>query len=244
MEKINFYPFEKGIEEFAPPPVPASKMMPDWFRSIEPYMNGDKHSFRGGNEGQNGGGYFQNSTAKKCLALFDTLVAGYYLLAPADIYFEYVEGGEPIYKWRNDKYTFVLSHPMASNAPGYPLADHLDPVFMRWLPMWMGETPPGYSTLVTHPIHRNDLPFTTMTGIIDTDKLLPAGALPFNLHKGFKGIIKKGTPIAQIIPFKRDEWEHEIHSFVPDRLEKEALVINSAFSNVYKDNFWEKKSYN
>ena len=39
-----------------------------------------------------------------------------------------------------------------------------------------------------------------------TDKEVLNFHLPMWLKKDFIGIIKKGTPIAQIIPFKRDNW--------------------------------------
>src|SRR5215472_2332366 len=34
---------------------------------------------------------------------------------------------------------------------------------------WDFETPPGYSLLCTHPINRTDLPFRTVTGLVDCD---------------------------------------------------------------------------
>ena len=75
-----------------------------------------------------------------------------------------------------------------------------------WLPQWGWKTPRGYSTLVTHPFNRFDLPFTTTTAIIDSDKYWGAGNIPFFLKDGFEGIIPKGTPYVQIIPIKRKKW--------------------------------------
>ena len=176
------------------------------------------------------------------MAILDTMMTGYYLRCPVDIYVETVEGGEPIFKWRNPREMYITRHSHAA-APTYPHNEHLDPNFLRWLPMWMIETEAGYSSLITHPINRGDLPFVTMTGIIDTDGLIAAGALPFNVKKGFQGIIKRGTPIAQVIPFKRDEWEMEITEVAPKRYWDQSLKLNSQFNGVYKEELWETKKY-
>jgi len=32
--------------------------------------------------------------------------------------------------------------------------------------------PAGYSLLITHPFNRHDLPFVTLTGLVDADSLL------------------------------------------------------------------------
>jgi hypothetical protein len=69
------------------------------------------------------------------------------------------------------------------------------------------------------------------------------GNLPFFLKEGFEGIIPKGTPIAQIIPFKRESWN----------LQKDAALVNESRLNSrnsdsvifgwYKKTIWKKKSY-
>ncbi len=83
----------------------------------------------------------------------------------------------------------------------------------------------------------------TMTGIIDTDGMPSAGALPFHIKKGYKGIIKRGTPIAQAIPFKRESWESEIMEERSQEVRDRLNLINSTFSGMYQDHMWEKKNY-
>ena len=53
------------------------------------------------------------------------------------------------------------------------------------------------------------MPIKTITGIIDTDSLKTFANSPFVIKEGFEGIIEKGTPMFQIIPFKRDSWKAE-----------------------------------
>ena len=242
MNTIKFYPLNLEVSYFAPVPIPSINLLPDWFKEMASYENNDKHAFRGINNEENGGGHFQNTTAKKCMSIFDTITSGYYLLSPVDIFFDST-GEKVVYKWRNNSLNFIMTH-HEGQLGSYPRdKDYLD-VALRWIPSHMIETPPGYSILVTHPHHQNDLPFYTLPGIIDTDNMLAAGALPFDLKKGYKGIIKRGTPIAQIMPFKREEWTHEVLDYQPDRFKKEANTVNAAFANVYKDNYWERKRFN
>ena len=240
--KINFYPFSKEVGYFAPPPIPVSKALPDWYKEMTTYHKNDKNLLRTSCEMETGGGYASSATAKKCISIFDTISSGYYLLLPVDVFFDATEEEQVYFRWRMPNMEFVLRHSPEQIA-GYPFYEHLHSDMLRWVPHWMFETPPGYSALVTHPMHRSDLPFITLPGIIDTDNFMPSGALPFSVKKGYKGIVKKGTPIAQVIPFKRDEWEHEIYDFVPERQQAEGYMINSTFTNGYKDTYWERKVF-
>ena len=59
-------------------------------------------------------------------------------------------------------------------------------------------------------MNRFDLPFYTMSGIVESDIWGLPVFTAFFLQKDFIGVIPKGTPIFQIIPFKRDDWEREV----------------------------------
>jgi hypothetical protein len=45
---------------------------------------------------------------------------------------------------------------------------------------------------------------------VDTDVLETHANSPFVIEENFEGIIPKGTPMFQVIPFKRENWEMEI----------------------------------
>jgi hypothetical protein len=113
----------------------------------------------------------------------------------------------------------------------------------RWILDWKIKTPKGYSSMIMHPLHRFDLPFTTLPGIIDTDNHPSALLLPFFIQDGFEGIIKEGTPIAQLFPFRRESWESEKKEINPN-----ISFINRNSNNLkvfrsYKTKFWSKKEY-
>ena len=66
--------------------------------------------------------------------------------------------------------------------------------------------------------------------------------LPFFLKEGFEGIIPKGTPIAQIMPFKREPWNSEKEDLNP--LTKYQINnLKSVVQRSYKNRFWSKKTY-
>jgi hypothetical protein len=106
------------------------------------------------------------------------------------------------------------------------------------------QTPPGYSILVTQPFNRFDLPFMALTGIVDSDKepFFPGNYSMF-LKKGFSGEIKAGTPLLQIIPFKRDEWKSEVDRSIIDKGNRASNKSGRKIIGWYRDNVWAKKSY-
>ena len=65
-----------------------------------------------------------------------------------------------------------------------------------------------------------------------------------NVKKGFEGIVERGTPMFQIIPFKRNNWESSFSFLQEGELDiKYDRDIKATIVNNYVKNFWEKKSY-
>ena len=100
------------------------------------------------------------------------------------------------------------------------------------------------SALVTHPINRVDLPFTTMSGIVDFDKSIhaPIGNIPFFIKNGFTGVIPKGTPMFQILPFERNEWQSEKQKF-DEKFWQTKLNERHDVSDFYKKKIWQRKKF-
>ena len=44
-----------------------------------------------------------------------------------------------------------------------------DRFLIKFANFWTFEMPAGYSLLITHPFNRHDLPFVTLTGLVDAD---------------------------------------------------------------------------
>jgi hypothetical protein len=90
---------------------------------------------------------------------------------------------------------------------GTPLFDD-DQFIIKFNNYWTIELPAGYSLLVTHPINRHDLPFMTLTGLVDADRYID-NFIHFPERwrdAGFNGTLPAGTPVAQCLPIKRDRW--------------------------------------
>ena len=94
------------------------------------------------------------------------------------------------------------------------------------------------------PMHRENI-FEILPGVIDTDTFPVQLAFPFIMkNKKFKGIIPKGTPIAQIVPFKRESWKMK-NGNIKDLKDfnKKQFTISSLLMDRYKRLFWQKKQY-
>jgi hypothetical protein len=223
MKNITFETFLKIEKEYHP--SPASNYLPEWYKRTPSYLQ-DKKIPNGAGE--------TTGTIKKCIPVFDAITAGYIITLPADVFVSQREG-LPYYEWSNFNLVEfhipeqAILHPKHSGFP-YP----------KWINPWSIKTPVGYSTLFTQPLHR-DLPFTILTGIVDTDSYTAPVNFPFVLNDPlFEGLIPAGTPIVQIIPIKRDSWKME---FGKNNFENVISKLKTKMFDKYKILFWNKKEY-
>jgi hypothetical protein len=167
------------------------------------------------------------------------LSAGYILYTQADIEVSQ-QDGQPYFKWiSQDAIGFhaieqAPLHPYQNGAP-YP----------KWNSPFTIKTPPGYSTLFVSPLHNPNGIFTVFPGIVDTDKYTATVNFPFVLNDvNWTGIIEAGTPMVQVIPFKRDSWKQETGS-AKDIIEEKKVTakLRTLFYNSYKRQFWSRKEY-
>ena len=86
-----------------------------------------------------------------------------------------------------------------------------------------------------------DLPFQTLSAVVDTDKHNVPTHFPFFMKHGFEGKIPLGTPIVQIIPFKRQEWKSVADKY--DLYDPSMLNALTLVEDNYKKNTWESKKY-
>jgi hypothetical protein len=210
-------------------PKPASKSVPDWYKNTQSYTNGERKPIGNGNT---------SATIKRCMPVFDAITAGYIIESPADVYVSIKDGGQ-WFEWSD--HNLIAFHPI-EQAPEHP--DKKPFAYPKWNNPWSITTPKGYSTLFVQPFHRESI-FTILPGVVDTDQYTPPVNFPFVINDPvFEGLIPKGTPIAQVIPFKRDSWTMELGD--KKDLEAQAKVskkLQSKFFDRYKSMFWAKKEY-
>ncbi|MBS0334615.1 MAG: hypothetical protein JSS35_17740 [Proteobacteria bacterium] len=190
----------KELEGLLPPPRPAAQGLPDWVRT----MPATAYSAIAGGE---------DDTVKRCPPFVDAMTSGFLIPLFCDLT---VEDGEfswdfdlPAGRSVNFSRAPVGLHD-ASQVTGMPLFAP-DRVLIKFHNLWTIQAPPGWSLLFTHPANRFDLPFTTLTGMVDCDRYHDAWInFPAHWHDaGFRGVLPKGTPIAQCFPIKREAWAME-----------------------------------
>lgn len=233
-KQINFTPFREHDKMTDIMPVPASKAIPDWWRKITRYTDGSKEP------SLIGGGI--NHTVKACNPFLDALTAGYMILLERDLFVEKMGNLTAQISWRDGTPEFVAMHSNEQIHSSQIPAGFVKAAY-KFSNSYGIRIPQGYSVLVTHPLNRNELPFYTLSGIVDADGYNSPIALPFFLREDFEGIIPAGTPIAQVIPIKREEWGHEFGQYDEQNVRKLHTDNLARYMKYYKDKFWHRKSY-
>jgi hypothetical protein len=247
-------------EEFKP--QPAANSVPDWYKNIESYM-GNSGKIPDGKGGT-------RATIKRCMPVFDAITGGYILYTYADIYVsqkkiqygdkahkeetgedrlltdeEIKEKGlpltEPHYEWPS--FEPLGFHPV-DQAPNHPNRNGHPHSYPKWINPWSIKTPKGYSVLFVQPMHRESV-FTILPGIVDTDHYSAPVNFPFVLNDAtWEGLIPAGTPMAQVIPFKRDDWKMSIGEMKDlEEQNKVTRRLRTSFFDSYKNKFRQPKNY-
>ena len=80
--------------------------------------------------------------------------------------------------------------------------------------------------------------------IVDTDTYINTINFPFILKKRDKQfLIKKGDPMIQVIPFKRESWKMWSGFYYEKLHSKTQNLLQSGWVDKYKKIFWSKKSW-
>ena len=177
-----------------PEPVPAREGLPDWLRHMpkeaaSPLLPAAVR------------------TVKQCPPFVDAMGQGWLMRLAADVT---VEKGEVSWAWDLPPCRFErlqrapIGLHLSAQATGSPL-DQPGTAFIKFNNFWSVEAPAGISLLYCHPVNRPDLPFRTLTGLVDADGFTH-GLTHFPARwtdGGFSGVLEKGTPVAQLIPVLR-----------------------------------------
>jgi hypothetical protein len=238
MKIINFHsnrPYNSFNEYGQPQPVKNN--IPEWFMKSDRFWRNENGEVLSGYDGS------EALSFKNCPALLDIFISGYVLKTPCDISFTR-QNGQVLLDIDSNYMDFCGSR---DEMPNFQTPYGYDEKHFHWYPNWGIGLPKGYSALYTSPINRFDLPFLTVAGVIDSDKMDTPGLVPFFLHKDFSGTIKAGTPYMQIFPFKREDWEmnnvYYSYEEIIARHEKQASTFRIPGGGAYKRLFWQKKRY-
>lgn len=239
---IRFVPIGKLAATATQSPKPAKKYIPEWWKKIDSYIGGKADFLSDSN---------LNTSVKHCMPYIDALTGGYIQELSTDIYID-------ITKDTNDNFVIKVNHSL--QIPGltpiryrtYPkdaaiqkFPEGYYPIEFTWSEHWAVDTPDGWSTLYTHPMNRYDLPFITLSGLVDTDrgKVNVDGSIPFYIKEGFSGVIPAGTPIYQMLPIKRQSWKSDVEEYSEYRYFRDLSRLKKYFTGGYVMNIWHKKRY-
>ena len=114
----------------------------------------------------------------------------------------------------------------------------------KFINKWLIKTPPGYSCLFIHPMNRREERWKIIEGVVDTDTYINVINFPFILKKTDEQfLIKKGEPMVQIIPFKRESWKMWSGFYLEKLHSKTLNLLDSEWMDRYKKMFWQKKTF-
>ena len=217
-------------------PVPASKIIPDWYKNLDSYVGGEKRP---------DGNASTTATAKRCMPIFDAISGGYIISTHSDLWVSQRpdENGklQPFYEWAS--FGAIAFHPK-QQLPEHPDGNGHEVSYPKWINAWAITTPPGYSSLFISPLHR-ETPIIVLPAIVDTDTYKAPVNFPFVLRDPkMDGLIPAGTPIMQVIPIKRDEWQMEIGG--AEEFKEQMAITNklrTLFFDSYKRQYRQPKEY-
>jgi len=220
---IKFYCTDPAVvEHFSP--QPANKVIPQWYKDL-PVDILDRW------------GKLDVPSAKQCVPLQDMITSGYILFNSFDIelYPNMIEGVED-YKVRTPSREHVSSHPH-KQCPVH--IDGKKKNYIKIVNEWLVRTPPGYSCLFIQPFYHFEENFKLLPAIVDTDTFdIPVQFPGYLTGKHECYTIKSGTPLMQVIPFKREDWNMSVELKQPQK-----SFLEFSFSNTYRSIFHRKKHY-
>ena len=208
-----------------PHPKPASRFIPDEYKKLERFFHGN----------------YLRPTLKTCVPVLDSLTMGYIIPFDQDYVVTPVENDFSVVPANKEENDFGYHNQFQLPEEWKKLAGENAGKFVN---KWLIKTPPGYSCMFIKPMNRIETRFDIIPGVVDTDVYINVINFPFILNKRDKQfIIKKGEPMVQVVPFKRESYKMWSGFYYEKLHTKTISIINSKLIDRYKQLFWNKKSY-
>jgi hypothetical protein len=171
-------------------PVPAKSVLPAWFRHLPGV---DKSQLSPTNNGL---------TVKRCLPFVDAMSAGWIIPLAAPVRLEISEEGQTVSAgWEFDRE--MVSNHGSFQIKGSPFEPHPP---MKLHNYWTIRMAKGWSCLFLPPVNRPNGVIEVLSGLVDTDTYTSPVNFPF-VAVAPDGVysLKRGTPLVQVIPFRRSD---------------------------------------
>tara|TARA_R100001510_G_scaffold51316_1_gene51045 strand:- start:1580 stop:2266 length:687 start_codon:yes stop_codon:yes gene_type:complete len=224
-KKITFCAIDKNMADIWPHPKPASRFIPDEYKKLSRHLKGNLHL----------------STVKTCMPFLDSLTMGYIIPFDQDYLVDPVENDFSVTPANREQNDFGFHNQAQLPEQWKKTAGENAGKFVN---KWLIKTQPGYSCLFLKPMNRLEPRFDIIPGAVDTDTYINTINFPFILNKRDEQfLIKKGDPMVQVIPFKRESWKMWSGFYLEKAHGKVLRLLSSEWIDRYKNMFWKKKSY-
>jgi len=211
-------------------PVAARSQLPGWLRAMPATAHSEIHGR-------------EIRTVKQCPPFVDAMAYGVMILLPCDVT---VDRGAFSWNW-NIPVPATSGHPraplsfhVAAQFPGTPLAKD-GRAAIKFNSFWTIELEPGWSLFSTHPVNREDLPFRSISGLVDADRFHDGGINFPALWREpeFSGVLPKGTPVAQVFAVPRAAPRLEFECFDQAQQANYAKTVSEVLATpgVYRKRF-------
>ena len=224
-KKITFCAINEGMLDVWPHPQPASRFIPDEYKKLKRFKENNLHS----------------PTVKTCVPFLDSLTMGYIIPFDQDYLIDPIEDDFAVTPANKEQNDFGFHNQTQLPEEWKETTGKNAGKFHN---KWLIKTAPGYSCLFIKPMNRIETRFDIIAGVVDTDTYINTINFPFILNKRDEQfLIKKGEPMVQVIPFKRESWKMWSGFYLEKAHSKVLNLLNSEWVDRYKNMFWKKKSF-
>lgn len=217
MPRIEFHTPASTFEAI-PHPFPAGRHLPDWFKNMPPTFD-------------------QGGTVKRCPPFLAAMTAGYIIPLPADVRFSMSSTGQLSATCKLN----LFGRHVPEQFQGSPFAPL---IVVKFRNPWIVVTPPEYVCLISAPLNRFEMPFLPLTGIVETGTYYKEVQLPVacTMRPGQIVELRRGTPLIQVIPIRREEWTGQWGVLDESRraAQQAGFDVNP---HEYKEKYWKKLEF-
>jgi hypothetical protein len=194
------------------PIVPAAKAMPQWYREQPSFTKERRFPHLRLRD---------DVTIKGCPGVGDYLGSGYIIPLWADFIMASNEAG---FQWEATTSAEHVAFFKPDTWNHFPRPNGTHEWVLKLISPWRIQTPKGWSILLVQPWYHQNPHWTVFPGIIEADRCPALNLVAmWNAPFGEPVLMKAGTPLLHVIPFRRDKFDYAIHQ---DHHEFDALNGN------------------
>jgi hypothetical protein len=209
-----------------PPPIRSGKVIPAWYRNLAGKVNNVD--------------IIENSTIKRCPPVIEAMTEGWIMPLAADVEFKTNADASGV-EYRSLFYKPMIENHQLDQIKGHP---DLPKPPMKFMNYWMVKVPPGYNLLFMPPLNRPDPRFTCFSGIVRGEYMEYINFPFFFNIKNFTGVIEAGTPLVQLMIYKRDDAVDKcsVKAFSNSDVAEIELTRRKRKSHpsTYRDSIWKQ----